>query len=347
LGDEAIEELSELVGTSTSEAIGRAKTEIGKRLDELYDAEGKALLEKFNRGKKSIAEFKAQLSKVLKSFTSKHRMPLFVLVDELDRCRPTYAVTLLERVKHLFDVDDVVFVLATDTSQLRHSIKAIYGSDFDAGRYLHRFFDQTYRFQAPSVRDFVAKQFSKIDQKKLSSTTNLTPAEFAADAFVAFQLNLRDIQQCVDVLSNCITVWNKPCPVVLIVLIPLIVAQQQRIEPNFSASFGGALANVLCHSGFSSDWKIDFNIWENREKKFVGGWQLFERIVSVVKNDNLPNITNPDHGKPSAEERIITGILREELMLRFPQGYQTNNPPVSLIRGYPDLVRSVGRLAPT
>lgn len=69
----------------------------------------RATLEKFNRGKKSIAEFKAQLGKVLESFRSKSKLPLFVLVDELDRCRPPYAVTLLERVKHLFDVDDVVF----------------------------------------------------------------------------------------------------------------------------------------------------------------------------------------------------------------------------------------------
>ncbi len=347
LGDEAIEHLSELVGTSASEAVGSVEKEIGKQLDELYDAEGKALLEKFNRGKKSIAEFKAQLGKVLESFKSKSKLPLFVLVDELDRCRPPYAVTLLERVKHLFDVNDVVFVLATDTSQLLHSIKALYGADFNAGRYLHRFFDQTYRFQAPSVRDFVATQFSNIEQKKLLSTPNLTAAEFVADAFATFQLSLRDIEQCVDVLSNCVTVWSAPCPIVLIVLIPLVVAQQQRIVPKFSDHFGGELANTLGHSGHLSGWKLDFNIFENRKKTIVEGWKFFERIVSAATSENLRNIVDRGDGKQSAEDRMITNILSEELTLRFSAGYPANNPPVSLIRGYPELVRSVGRLAPT
>lgn len=165
---------------------------------------------------------------------------------------------------------------------MRHSIKALYGADFDAGRYAHRFFDQAYRFQAPSVRDFVATQFSNIDQKKLLSTPNLTAAKFVADAFATFQLGLRDIEQCVDVLNNCVTVWNAPCPMVLIVLIPLVVAQQQRTVSKFSDHFGGELANTLGHSGHLSSWKLDFNIFENNKKKVVEGWKFFERIVSVA-----------------------------------------------------------------
>ena len=50
--------------------------------------------------------------------------PLMVMIDELDRCRPSYAVELLEVAKHLFSVDRIVFVLAVNCDQLAHSVKA-------------------------------------------------------------------------------------------------------------------------------------------------------------------------------------------------------------------------------
>ncbi|MGF1733551.1 KAP family P-loop NTPase fold protein [Photobacterium kasasachensis] len=70
--------------------------------------------------------------------------PAFVLIDELDRCRPSYAVEMLETIKHIFNIKGVVFVVATDTEQLQHAVKAVYGEGFDAGIYLGRFFDARY-----------------------------------------------------------------------------------------------------------------------------------------------------------------------------------------------------------
>jgi hypothetical protein len=69
------------------------------------------------------------------------------MIDELDRCKPTYAVSSLERLKHLFSVPGVVFVLALDSEQLGHSIRAVYGSGMDAEGYLRRFID--YEFELP------------------------------------------------------------------------------------------------------------------------------------------------------------------------------------------------------
>ena len=68
------------------------------------------------------------------------KRPAFVFIDELDRCRPSYAVEMLEVIKHIFDIEGIVFVVATDTEQLQHAIKAVYGEGFDAKIYLGRFF---------------------------------------------------------------------------------------------------------------------------------------------------------------------------------------------------------------
>ena len=75
--------------------------------------------------------------------------PLIVMIDELDRCRPSFAVEFLETTKHLFAVDQVVFVLAVNRKELAHAVKALYGNDFDADRYLRRFFDIDFRLPEP------------------------------------------------------------------------------------------------------------------------------------------------------------------------------------------------------
>ncbi|MBK7493258.1 MAG: hypothetical protein IPI17_15895 [Nitrosomonas sp.] len=74
------------------------------------------------------------------------KKPLFIFIDELDRCRPLYAIELLERIKHLFVYQGIVFVIATDTEQLKHSINAIYGSGFDSTTYLRRFLTKVIHF---------------------------------------------------------------------------------------------------------------------------------------------------------------------------------------------------------
>ncbi|HFF1953852.1 TPA: P-loop NTPase fold protein, partial [Escherichia coli] len=63
-------------------------------------------------------------------------LPLFIIIDELDRCRPDFSISLLEISKHIFNIPGVVFIIATDTQQLQHSIKVIYGTNFSASHYL-------------------------------------------------------------------------------------------------------------------------------------------------------------------------------------------------------------------
>lgn len=74
---------------------------------------------------------------------------LIIFVDELDRCRPSYAVQLLERIEHYFINDRITFVFSVNLEQLQHTIKNFYGNDFDACRYLDRFFDL--RISLPQV----------------------------------------------------------------------------------------------------------------------------------------------------------------------------------------------------
>jgi hypothetical protein len=68
---------------------------------------------------------------------------LIVVVDELDRCRPDYALSLLEIIKHFFNVDGVHFVLGCNMEALAGSVRARYGADYDGERYLSKFISVT------------------------------------------------------------------------------------------------------------------------------------------------------------------------------------------------------------
>ena len=76
---------------------------------------------------------------------------LIIFIDELDRCKPTYAVKLLERIKHYFNNPNVTFIFAVDLEQLQHTINQYYGSQFNGYQYLDRFFDLVISLPEPDV----------------------------------------------------------------------------------------------------------------------------------------------------------------------------------------------------
>jgi predicted KAP-like P-loop ATPase len=88
--------------------------------------------------KSSIVDFKKNMGVLIKAISAKDgiNLPMFIFIDELDRCRPNYAIELLENIKHIFDIPGITFVIATDSEQLSHSINAIYGNNFASERYL-------------------------------------------------------------------------------------------------------------------------------------------------------------------------------------------------------------------
>ena len=122
-------------------------------VQEIVNADPTNLVEKigiFESNQNVVDEFKSSLQTLLEDLpTTNDQLPLVVMIDELDRCRPSYAIELLEVTKHLFSVDGMVFVLALNHSQLIESTKALYGIDFDANEYLKRFFDIDFRLHSP------------------------------------------------------------------------------------------------------------------------------------------------------------------------------------------------------
>lgn len=86
----------------------------------------------------SIIEFRQTLSNVIKQ-SLEAKSPLVFIIDELDRCKPSFALNVLERMKHIFSADDVCFVLVTHLDELSAMVKHAYGLQ-KPYRYLDKFY---------------------------------------------------------------------------------------------------------------------------------------------------------------------------------------------------------------
>lgn len=82
-----------------------------------------------------------QINDFFESLLAEHGDKLVIFIDELDRCNPRFAVKLLERIKHYFCNSHIIFVFSVNISELQHTVKQCYGLNFNASKYLNRFFD--------------------------------------------------------------------------------------------------------------------------------------------------------------------------------------------------------------
>lgn len=96
---------------------------------------GKELYKNYRFKLNAYRQLKDEISAYVGGLDKK---PLVILVDELDRVRPDYAVKFLEAIKHIFSIEGICFVLAVDREQLKNSVKQLYG-DLDFDNYYRRF----------------------------------------------------------------------------------------------------------------------------------------------------------------------------------------------------------------
>lgn len=120
---------------------GAATTLASHSIDVTIDATVEALLKEQIEAEKNLGTLKSCLKELAAD------KPIILFIDELDRCRPDYAVDMLEVIKHVFDVENVKVVLVTNTKQLRAAINHLYGAEVDAQKYLDKFLK--YSFALP------------------------------------------------------------------------------------------------------------------------------------------------------------------------------------------------------
>jgi hypothetical protein len=107
---------------------------------------------------KEIQAVRTNFRKLVSTLLYERAEKLVLFVDELDRCSPAFALQLIERIKFVMAMDNVVIVLSTDTVQLAHTVEGYYGSGFNGHQYLTRYYDLKLNLRDIVPSDFLAKQ---------------------------------------------------------------------------------------------------------------------------------------------------------------------------------------------
>lgn len=115
---------------------------ITKELTKIVNSKGAlSAIDEFVASQKNNREIKTLINDFFDSISNERENGIIIFIDELDRCKPLYAVKLLERIKHYFSNDKIKFIFAINKEETQHTIKCVYGQGYDGARYLDRFFD--------------------------------------------------------------------------------------------------------------------------------------------------------------------------------------------------------------
>lgn len=190
--------VSHLLRQDFADLVSDFDSEIQKVADDSIDKTAELILKDHVEAEKNLQTLQTALTAI----ASKN--PIVIFIDELDRCRPNFAIDMLEVIKHTFNVEGVQFVLVTNTQQLKASINHCYGQAVDAQRYLDKFIKYRFELSALSDRDLhipvlAAKKyfFALARERKIVTPNNLSGKNFeeAVECLIrARNLSLREIE---------------------------------------------------------------------------------------------------------------------------------------------------------
>jgi hypothetical protein len=222
--------------------------EASSRISELAEEVIKEQIDKYEATKQTLTGFRDQLEKFANEATSpeqgEDRRAIVIMIDELDRCRPPYAVEALEKIKHLFNVPNIAFILAVDKEQLGYSIQSMYGQGMNTSGYLRRFIDLDFNLPASELKAFCHAQFQRFGleeffEKRVPELRH--DRKNVTDAFISFfsgfNLSLREQEHCFASLSLAVrtTEENRTIYPFLLALLIILKIKQPGLYADFVA----------------------------------------------------------------------------------------------------------------
>jgi KAP family P-loop domain len=361
--DELAEVFDQQGNTPSDEQVSSsAKTVVDDAMDKFFSMS----LDGHSKRLTAVETLKGAVCDLLSQLQSRAsaNLPMFVFIDELDRCRPNYAIELLEGVKHLFDVPGICFCISTNIAQLSESIKGVYGGGFDSRMYLKRFFAFEYRLPEPQNRAFaevLAANSVFLQRKTLisglsdwASTKEPTPATVAkVFAFVAssFQLSLRSQQQVFAVAEAACTGIHEQRAVHLFYLFSLAAllhVDSENFDNLIAKNLTPAELSPALEKKTQKNSAHSFTVVVHSDRAFHG--ERRERTVRLV--DLLKQYL--DLAERDAKEvrkefydgttQDYPGSLRQALAEEAPSVYNLIDRHELSIRHYSTLVRTAGYL---
>ena len=157
-----------MAGAVGDAAIATSNDELSKASENFWKKE--------DGRRAAMKEFRTALKKLTEPDNDGIPQKIVIIIDELDRCRPDYALTMLEVIKHFFAVDNVHFVLGVNLNELQNSVRSRYGAEIDAGKYLQKFINVKFSVEGDKWNKYNKGSFEYF--KKLAETQGLTEDQY-------------------------------------------------------------------------------------------------------------------------------------------------------------------------
>lgn len=276
----------------------------------------KDALAAFKDTRKSLDGFREALGKYMHKLKELgHDKPVIFFVDELDRCRPTYAIELLERIKHLFSVDGIVFVLALDREQLSHSIKTVYGNNMDAQGYLARFFDLEYQLPDPPWKKVVNHLLEFYGVKDIVGQRNANRSDEYEQIEATlvglaprFSLSVRDAEKCISRLNIVLrsTELHKPVFPLLLSALLLMRIKDHETYRKFVTQNPEKGFEFLTYLHSKSEAQEVFN------RRFEGQLEFLVKWGFMSQSELVEEINSGAYDRRGVDNAILQEVFTSE-----------------------------------
>lgn len=262
-----------------------------------------------DKEKQALRSFKDKLTE----FSVMQEKKVVIFVDELDRCRPDYAISLIERLKHFFYVPNVVFVLLINRQQLERAVKGVYGPDTDAELYLGKFINLN--FCLPKIRSdeservgFVGRYIEHVLNKYEFRRDNWLGdfSDGLEDFSCLYELSLRDVERCI-ALYACAQPLSSggilsAYLIGLKVVRPSIFDGIVRVDKEVHKSCRNLIVEYIQRIG-------EENSTRRRRLSIIEAWHRVAMTGFTVSDDDLNNYISSFGSYRMMPKRLTTTIL--------------------------------------
>ena len=174
---------------------------IGKdNVKELVSTVSDSLFDEFDYNPEDREEdLCTELKDLLTQMVKKSKKQLYIVIDELDRCRPDFALETLEKIKHLFAIDGVKFILIYNPQVIANIVKNKYGIDDTNNRYIKKFIEMEIPFNTTTFyKRWLMNEAKELREKGINPKVCEYIASWSTSiskVMLMYRLSLRDTQR--------------------------------------------------------------------------------------------------------------------------------------------------------
>lgn len=247
---------------------------------------------------------------------------LIFIIDVLDRCKPRFALEILESIKHLFSVPHITFVLVMNRTQLEEAVRCEYGSGVDASRYLQKFISVWASLPKSNEQNNIAiKTYVRNCLKAMSFETKTNANVNAIDTFeelaTYYDLSLREVEKCLTNFAIIHNATNDGDLNIEYLNMAIFLSIIKTIKPDIyhRISRKNIDYNELLTKAKLQDLKASY--WPNAEEHEIRWYLKYNLSSEEVAEAMLKDLSN-GHSIRLSGQRSLTSICR------WMDGFQKN-----------------------